>query len=142
MCAALVIDEHVRWLHIAVYDSGVVNVGQGRRDAGTNLRRLIERERPTSKALRKIWSFDQIHHEIRARVEFARIEDAHEAGVHEAGQNLNFGFEAPLVGAIDSAENLDRDQPVKSQIARAIHGAHPTMADNPFELVSTVERAR
>jgi hypothetical protein len=136
------IDQNVRGLHVTVDDAGVVDVRERRGDTDSDLSRLLTRERSRPKALRQILSVDQIHHEIGPSVEITRIKDAHQIGVHEASQHIDFARETSDVAALGPTKYLNRNVPVETQVVRAIHDTHAASADDRLKAVATIEGLR
>ena len=124
-------DEHVRRLEVAVHEAHRVRRSETasrlheHREHGGN---VVRRRHPALERL----TGDVLHRDERLAVGDARLEHADDVWIREPCERLRFATEAVLLLRIEprlEAAHLDRDDALEIRIARAIHRAHCTAAD-------------
>ena len=127
-------DEDVCGLEVAMNDEVAVGVRHGRKQLLEDAQPLLQTERPCRAVLREGNAVDVLHHEVRlSGGSDAAIEERHDVGVLQRGQNLALRAEALHgVGALQPCgDELDGD--VLREVARYALGpvdvAHPALPD-------------
>ncbi len=119
-------EHHVRRLHVAVHDPARVRVTERGGDPRAERERVVHAEALALQARREALALEPFHREERPVLPFAVRNVTNDVRVVEVREHLGLAHEArPLV---DRAEQLQRDEPARSAIARAVHRRHPAGA--------------
>ena len=135
---AVVQQEQVLGLDVAVHDALLVRRRETLRHARRVLGGLAHAERPVAQPRAQRLALEQLRHDVELVAVLARVEDRDDVGVRERRDRLGFGLEArQRVGVVDEVlrQHLDRDVALEPRIARAVHLAHPAGAERRQDLV-------
>ena len=145
---AVVGDEHVLRLHVAVHEAGAV----GRRQRGEH--RLQHGQRPRRRHRRLLddgvaqrVAGDQLHHQEDGAVVVALVEDRDDVGVREPGGGAGLAHEAlgevAVVVAVAEAgvHHLDGDGAVEPDVEGLVDAGHAAAGDARADPVAAVEQA-
>ena len=127
---ALPVEADVARLEVAMHDAAPVRAGDAVADLGQQRDDAVARRRVTPIRGPRLHvgrpvdgrSVDQFHdQEPAAVVGGATVEDAHHVGMIEAGQQLEFAFEATaLVACAQRRQQFDRDDATRGQLAAGV----------------------
>ena len=135
------LEEEVARLEIAVDDPVRVHRAERLRDALPEQERLGERERRALQARLEALSFEPLHHEVAlAAVDLTVGDEAHDAVVIEARDELRLADEAGGVARIAAVEQLQRDGAAGVLIEGAPHRAHPAGAGERLDAESSADK--
>jgi hypothetical protein len=140
---AVVGDQDVAGLDVAVGDAGLVGGGQRGRDVGAGLHRFVGMQRPavpqhTGEGDRR----QELHDDARSTVVLHHVEDRHRVGMGQAGRDPGLAHR-PLVGQVRFGwtqarrplQLFQRDRAVQPLVPRPPHGAH---ASGPDQLQQSI----
>jgi hypothetical protein len=140
---AVVGDEDVLGLDVAVHDPGAVRGGERGDD------RLQQRERPRRRHRALLGDGvaqgvpgDQLHRQEDGAVVLALVVDRHDVGVRQLGRGARLAHEAGgEVGAVTEAgvHDLDRDGAVQAQVEGLVDRRHAAAGDARAHAVAAVE---
>ena len=134
--AAVVADEHVAGLEVAVDDAGRVRRGE----AATGLHVHLE-DRPPPHRRRRIvarlpelqgLAGDVLHRHEQLSAELADVVDLDDVGVRELGQSLRLALHAGLIERVvgaPRAEQLERDPAVEFAVVAGVDLTHRALAE-------------
>ena len=140
--SAIVADEHVRRLEVAVHQLGRV-CG---REPAPGLDEALQ-DRPVRARLRRAelvhpvphrLAADVLHRHVHAPLVHPDIVHADDVGMGDAGHRLSLSKHAsvgPVAAVMQRVDDLERDRPPQLLVARAQHEAHPAGADRAEDLV-------
>ena len=126
-------------MHDALLVRGLERVGDLPRDR----QRLVERDGATRDALRQVLALDELHHQSDGAAGVLEPVDAGDVRVIERREHFRFTLEArqPLAVAGDvGGQHLDGDFAFQLRIARAIHRAHSSFAEQRDDVVGAEAR--
>ena len=141
--AAVLRDEHVRRLDVAVDDAGLVRGGECVGEQRAHARRDLGEHRaaPLELAEQRL-AADQLHHDERRIVAVvavaADVVDAQDVRVLERGRGARLALESPhdLRPPREVREqHLDRDLAAQLAVARAEHRRHAALAELAIEAI-------
>ena len=131
---AVVGDEHVRRLDVAMDDADMVCVGESTRDRNGDRRRPLDRERSFFDLLRQRFPLVERHRDEEAAVAgLADVVDGADVGMIERGSGACFGEESSprLFGAecVAGSDELERDEAGEAWVLGLEDHAHAAAAD-------------
>ena len=136
---ALVGDEQVVGLDVAVGD--VARVGRGQAVGGLAgvVHGLAHRQRPGVEALAQGAPLQQLEHDVAVFLGAAEVVDGQDVGVRQRGHGLRLALEAcegrGIVGHL-RRQDLQSDVPVEARIAGPVDLAHAARAHERHDLVA------
>ncbi len=136
-------EQNVRRLDVAVNDPVFVGVGQAVANAFDDGDGLDRIDRAVVGGIEERLAVHQLHHDVRHAVGIAKIIDANQVRMIEAGHRLGLAFEGLVelrVLAELARQDLDRDIAVEAPLASPVHGSHPALGDESMELIGRQER--
>ncbi len=142
---ALLVEQDVLRLDVAVDDPRGVRGGQRARDPDADQRHPLRRQRALlgDDGLQRR-PVDEIHHDVGpALVVLADVVDGHDVGVHDLGRRQRLAPEALVEDAALVApplEQLDRDLALEHGVQRHEDRRHPAVAGDPVEPVAPAEQ--
>ena len=142
---AVVRDDHVLRLQIAMHDAALVRGGESVGDFAGDAQNIFQRHRAVGGELAKIASFDELHGDVRDRIAAPDVVDRDDARMIQRRCRARFELEAAeMITARRQLgrENFQRDVALELRIARAINLAHAAGADRRDDLVRTDSRSR
>ena len=149
------VEQNVARLEVAVERPGIVNRGHALANFVEDLESLLEVvvdrlaplhvERPWRVRFHPVLegaSLDQLHHEERDVLMFARRVDVQHVRVVHTRHRARLRSEAlsKICGQQRRAHELDRDRAIEPLVARANHDAHGACADAPLETVEPFDQ--
>jgi hypothetical protein len=141
---ALLVDEDVLGLDVAVDDAVVVGGAQGAGDLDRVGHRLADRQAPVAPdAVLERLALHVLEDDVRRSIVLARVDDADDVGVVELRDRARLAPEAlELVGVRRdlAVHELDRDLALEHRVERAVDRRHPAGADLGVEPVAPVEQ--
>ena len=138
---ALVAEDHVRRLDVAVDDLLVVDVLQGLAAVAGELDAVADGQPRIAVALEhgaEVEALDELHDDVGALLVAGVVEDLDQARMAQARQQARLDLEARGVADVEQA--LDRDLAALLAVQRAVDGAHRAAGDRRDDLVAAVER--
>ena len=137
---AVLTDEDVGGLDVAVDDAGLVGVGQPVQHLQDDRHLAVEGERdPQAQRLEEVLPLEQLHGDVRRAVGVVpQVEDEHHVGVHELGHRPRLPLEAVLllgIGGELPEHDLERDVPVEERVVGVIHHPHGSLAQGTHDVV-------
>ena len=140
---AVVGDQHVLGLDVAVHDARVV----GRRQRGQHRREQVQRPRRRQRRLladhvTQRAARDVLHREEQRAVVVALVEDGHHVRMRQLRGGPGLGHEpAAELGVVAQPEvhHLERDDPVQPHVERLVDGRHAALGDARTHPVPPVE---
>ena len=140
---ALLVDEDVLRLDVAVDDAARVRGAERAGDLDRVGDRLVDRQAPhAADPLLERLALDVLEDDVGPAVLLARVDHADDVRVVELGDGARLAPEAlELVGVRRdlAVHELDRDLALERRVERAIDRRHPTGADLGVEAVAAVE---
>ena len=136
---AVLVDEHVLRLDVAMQDARAVDVAQGGEQLAGEALGLGHVT--ALQAGGEVAALDVLHHEIRP-IAGAEVVHRDQVRVLEGGRDLRLAPEPADVLAVCGervGEDLDRDRPVESLVGRQPDHRHPAGAQAPLEHIATAE---
>ena len=141
--AAVVGEQHVLGLEVAVHDAGLVRGGEPREHGVEDVDGLLGREPPV--VLQQVAQGDArqvLHDEVRHVGVLALVEDVHHVRVREAGGRAGLLHEPRLervvVGEV-AVHDLDRDAPLEPEVGGEVDGRHAAARDARAHLIPAVD---
>src|SRR5262249_30623174 len=134
---AVLLEDDVRGLQVAVHHAGPVRLDQARGDVPADAYHLVHRQ-PSLRAEERheIHSVDARHRGVPTGVDFSEIVDADDVLVRHLTGEKEFPLETVLKFSSDSrithgirANHLYRDRDAEFRVPRLIHGAHTADAE-------------
>ena len=141
---AIVGQEHVLGLEVAMDDAARVRRGQTLGDRRANVHRIAPRHWPLRQPRPKRVPLEQLHDGDGHVVDDRELVNRQDAGVRERGDGPRLGLEAPPhlgIGGDVRRHDLDGDVAIEPRVARAIHLAHAAGPDGFDDLVLGEARA-
>jgi hypothetical protein len=142
--AAVVRDEQVLGLDVAMGDAGGVRRGEARSDLPPVVNGLRQRQRARVELLAQRFALEQLERQVGLALVRTEVEDTEDVRMAEGGERPGFEFEpSEPVGVVGKCarQNLERDVAAELGIAGAIDLAHGTGADGVDDFVGTNGRA-
>jgi hypothetical protein len=141
--AAVVGEQHVLGLEVAVHDAGRVRGGEARQHCVHDVDGLLGRELlVVLQQLAQRDSGQVFHDEVRHVGVLALVEDVDHVRVREAGGRAGLLHEPRLervvVGEVP-VHDLDRDAPFEPQVGREVHRGHAATGDPRAHLIPAVD---
>ena len=140
---ALVGDQHVARLHVAVDHPVLVGVAERRSHVGPDVGGPLGRQRPGRlEDGGQGTAVDELHDDEVGAGVLAPVEDRDDVGVGEVGGGLGLPAEPLDEGAVDrqlGEQDLEGDRTVEQAIVGAVDLGHPAPGDQMIELVALGE---
>ena len=138
-------DQDVRWLDVAVHDTGGVGGVQRRGDLEDDRHRAWRGQGAESlENAVEVGALDHAHLQVHLPVDFAVIVDRHDVGFLQSAGDARLALH-PLAEHRILAElgghQLDRDRPLLHGVLGLVDLAHPAAAQQPLEVVGPEHRA-
>src|SRR5213078_20139 len=136
--AAVLGDEHVTGLEIAMHDAAVVCGRERLRDLHGVVDRLAYWQRGAAEPVPQRRSVEQLGHEIERAIVYADIEDGQNSRMVQRARGAGLLLEAaPAIWILTDLrrQHLDRDISTQPFVTCAIHLAHSASADRRNDLV-------
>jgi hypothetical protein len=133
-------DEQVIRLHVAMDDAERVRGGETLRRLPRELDGFRRRQGAALQSRAQRLPFQQLAHEIRRAVVNTHVVNGEDVGVVQLAGRARFLLEAvhaPGVGPQSARDQLDRDVPAETRVARAIDLAHAAGAQPTDNLVGS-----
>ena len=135
---AVVRDEHVLGLQVAVDDALLVGRRQPVRDLGADLDGLAQGQRAAGNALAQRLAFEQLRDDVGGALVVTRVVDREDVGMVEQARGAGLLLEAaqPVgVGREGAGQDLDRHVARQARVAGAVDLAHSARAQESGDLV-------
>ena len=143
VCVALLVEEDVRRLDVAVHDALAVRRGERGRDLLARGERLRRRQRPALERLPQAPAAQVAHHEVRAVRLSPVVVERDDVRVLDPRHELRLGLEAAdelrVVGQ-RRADDLDRDLAPDVRLDRPVDDPEGAFAD-PLEQLQPAQRS-
>jgi hypothetical protein len=137
-CRLAPMDGSSTGLEVAMNDALLVRGFERLRDLLRDRQRFVERNGTACEALRKILAFDEFHHQgVQARGLLEAVNRG-DVRVIQRGEGLGLALEpreAVRIGGERVRQNLDRDVPIQSGIARTKDLSHAALADRRSDVI-------
>ncbi len=136
---ALLREEHVLRLDVAVHEPALVREVQRAGDLQPVTKRLVDRQRPVRQEALEIFALDVLEDDVLAAVFLAPVDDRDDVGM---GQLRNGARLAPetldvvLVGAVVLVQHLDGDGALEQPVVRPEDVGHAPRAHELVQLVT------
>ena len=128
---AVVVEQDVRGLHVAVDDAAPVRVVEGGRQGGADRRDSLGRQRPVRRELLgEGAAVDALEDEVRPAVELAVAVDADDPGVVERLEGRHLAGETGPLVVVGVAQELHRD-PLAGLVVGALEDVGEGAAPQP-----------
>ena len=140
-CSALVVDQDVLGLQVAVHDPLAVREAGRVQDLTGEVDRILRAHPPLDQVLERR-AVDVLHRDEVSAVERAAVEDPDDVRVLEAGGSLCLALEAlHELGVLREVvvQDLDRDLAVELGVVREPDVGHPARADLAVQAVALVD---
>ena len=138
-----ILQQDVLGLDVAMDDAALVGELEGGRDFLRQADRVVDRQLLLpGEAGAEGLALDERHDVIQETIGFARIDQAEDVGVLEAGGGLDLGEEAVAAddGAQFGMEDLDGDLTGVLEVLGEVDGGHAALAELALEAVAVGER--
>ena len=127
------VEQHVRGLDVAMDEALRVRRVERVRDLCDDRERARRIERALrAQELAQVGALHEAHDEVEAAVELARVVDRHDVRVLERHRQLRLAREAlaeAFVGRELGRHQLQRDDALEAEVARAVDHAHSALPD-------------
>jgi hypothetical protein len=136
-------EHHVRGLDVAVHDPLRVCAAERAAELLGDSRRLRGRERAAGETVLEALAVDQLGDVVGTLLGVPEVEDLHDAGVVDAGQQLGLRLEAAHPLAVlrpPRLDHLDGDRPGQASVGAGVHAPEGALADQRVQLVAVLER--
>jgi hypothetical protein len=143
---AVLIEQDVRRLDVAVDETAAVRGVERARDLGENRDRTIGRELGLAfEHGLQVTPLDVAHGEVELPIVFARLVDRDHVRVVERGRHTRLLQEAlaeSLVPGELGSDQLERDRALEREIGRSVNDAHAAPPDDGFHAVAREDSPR
>ena len=140
---AVLADEHVAGLDVAVHEAPCVGRRERPGDRGPDAGDLPRRQRPApAQDRREVLAVDQLHDDVRAARVLAVVVHGHDVRVAERRGRLGLLAEARRevgVAQVLGSEELEGDVAAEPGVRGAIDGRHPAAAEKLDQTVATAQ---
>ena len=140
---ALLVDQHVLGLHVAVHDVARVRGAQGAGDLDRVGDRLGDRQAALAPdAVLERLALDVFEDDVRAPLVLARVDNTDDVGVRELGHGARLAakaLELIRVGRHLTVHELDRDLALQRLVERAVDRRHAARTDPGLKPVAPAE---
>jgi hypothetical protein len=133
--AAVIADQHVVGLEVAVHDAGGVRGGEPFARGAVEPEDLVRRARPARQPRARGAAGDVLHRDEHAAVDLADLVHDDDVRVRDARQRPRLALDAGERVRGPRVAELDRDVAIEPQIAREVDDAHPAGTDRPDHAV-------
>ncbi len=143
--SAVLRDEEVLGLQVAVDDPFLVRGRQALRDLPRVVERLAKREAPAGQLRAQGLAFEQLLHDVGRAVVGPDVVNRRDVGMVQEPRRLGLLLEPPQpvrVRREGCRQDLDRDVAGQPRIPRPLHLSHPSRAEGGEDLVGTQAAAR
>ena len=142
--SAVVGEQHVLWLHVAVHDARLVRGGEPRQHRVHDVDRLLGGEALV--VLQQVAQRDArqvLHDQVRHVGVLTLVEHVHDVGMGQTrgrpGLLHESGLERVVVGEV-AVHDLQRHPTLEPQVGREVHGGHAAASDPRAHLIATVDQ--
>ena len=135
-------EEHVRWLHVAVDDTGIVGGGERGSQRPAERDRVVERDGLLAHAPLELLALEPLHREVRLPVGRRAVpHEPNDGRMIERLENADLLLEALEGDRIERrlTRDLDRDFLSRARVAGAVHDGHSTAGGDGLHRESAFE---
>jgi hypothetical protein len=128
-------EEDVRGFEIAVHYAARVHRLQRRQDSQTDLKRLVDGDRPSRHPRAEGLAIEQLHDDEELLALLAQLVDLTDVGMTDAGGGPGLADEAIAEGRVpaERPNPFDRDQAAQALVPSLVDYPHATLAQLPGE---------